>query len=598
MLRMSTLFFRTLREDPSDAEVASHRLLVRGGYIRRAAPGAYTWLPLGWIVFRNVERIIREEMDAAGFQEVHFPALLPREPYETSNRWTEYGDNIFRLKDRRGNDYLLAPTHEEMFTLLVKDLYSSYKDLPLHLYQIQTKYRDEARPRAGLLRGREFVMKDSYSFDIDDEGLQRSYEAHREAYIKTFDRLGLPYVIVSAMSGAMGGSASEEFLAPIDVGEDTFVRCANCDYAANTEAVQVRPPDSIAFDGLPASRVEDTPDTPTIQTLVDLMNARSDLRHSDRDWTAADTLKNVVVMLKHPDGTAEPLAIGVPGDRDVDLKRVEAQVGPAEVVPFEPDDFAANPALVKGYIGPGALGLENASGVRYLMDPRVVDGSAWITGADSPGHHVMYLTMGRDFRPDGIIEAAEIHDGDPCPKCGRLLQIARGIEIGHIFQLGRRYAEVLGLTVLDQNGKSQVVTMGSYGIGVSRALAAIAETVYDDKGLCWPREISPADVHIVVTGKPADPSGPAAEELAASLEAAGLRVLSDDRKGVSPGIKFNDAELLGVPTIVIVGKGLANGTIEVKDRKSGDRVDVPIADIVDHLVDVCRSGHPAKRSNP
>ena len=588
MLRMSTLFLRTLREDPSDAEVPSHRLLVRGGYIRRAAPGGYTWLPLGWIVYRNVERIVREEMDAAGFQEVHFPALLPREPYETSNRWTEYGDNLFRLKDRRGNDFLLAPTHEEMFTLLVKDLYSSYKDLPLHIYQIQTKFRDEARPRAGLLRGREFVMKDSYSFDIDDEGLQRSYELHRDAYIKTFDRLGLPYVIVSAMSGAMGGSASEEFLAPIDVGEDTFVRCTNCDYAANTEAVRVRPPDPIAIGDLPASRVVDTPETPTIQTLVDLINARSDLRHPDRDWTAADTLKNVIVKLKHPDGTTSALAVGLPGDREVDLKRLEAQVGPAEVGVFEPEDFAKNPALVKGYIGPGSLGENNSSGIAFLVDPRVVEGSAWITGADTPGHHVMHLTMGRDFTPDGVIEAAEIHGGDPCPNCGAALEIARGIEIGHIFQLGRRYANALGLTVLDQNGKQQVVTMGSYGIGVSRAVAAIAETVYDDKGLCWPREISPADVHIVVTGKPTDPTGPAAEELAAALEVAGLRVLLDDRIGVSPGVKFNDAELLGVPTIVVVGKGLANATFEVKDRKSGNRTDVPVGEAVAYLLDVCR----------
>ena len=586
---MSTLFLRTLREDPSDAEVPSHRLLVRGGYIRRAAPGGYTWLPLGWMVYSNVERIVREEMDAAGFQEVHFPALLPKEPYEATGRWTDYGDNVFRVKDRRGNDFILAPTHEEMFALLVKDLYSSYKDLPLHIYQIQTKYRDEARPRAGLLRTREFVMKDSYSFDIDDEGLAKSYELHRQAYIKTFDRLGLPYVIVSAMSGAMGGSASEEFLAPIDVGEDTFVRCTNCDYAANTEAVQVRPPESIPFDDLPAAHVEDTPDTPTIETLVDLVNAREDLRHPSRDWTAADTLKNLVVKLKHPDGTSSALAIGLPGDRDVDLKRVEAQVSPAEVVAFEPDDFARNPTLAKGYIGPGVLGEKNASGIRYLVDPRIVDGTAWITGADVPGRHVLDLTMGRDFTPDGVIEAAEVHGGDPCPRCGGPLEIARGIEIGHIFQLGRIYAEALDVTVLDQNGKSQVVTMGSYGIGVSRAVAAIAETAYDDKGLCWPRSISPADVHIVVTGKPSEPTGPKAEELAAALEAAGLRVLIDDRVGTSPGIKFNDAELLGVPTIVVVGKSLANGTIEVRDRKSGERADVAVDDVVQYLIEVCRS---------
>ena len=583
MLRLSTLFLRTLREDPADAEVASHKLLVRAGYIRRAAPGGFTWLPLGWIVFRNVENIVREEMDREGFQEVHFPALLPREPYELSGRWTEYGDNVFRVKDRKGADFLLAPTHEELFTLLVKDLYSSYKDLPLVIYQIQNKFRDEARPRAGLLRGREFTMKDSYSFDLDDEGLQASYDKHRVAYQRTFDRLGMPYVIVSAMSGAMGGSASEEFLAPLAVGEDTYVRCTNCDYAANTEAVQVAPPAAIPFDGLPAAHVHDTPDTPTIQTLVDLFNARDDLRRGDREWTAADTLKNLVVKLKYPDGSIVPLAIGVPGDRDVDLKRLEAQVAPAEIEPFSEADFAANPALVKGYIGPGALGETNASGIRYVVDPRIVEGTAWITGADQPGKHVADLVCGRDFTPDGVIEAAEVHGGDPCPRCGSSLEIARGIEIGHIFQLGRKYAEALGLTVLDQNGKTRVVTMGSYGIGVSRAVAAIAEMNCDDKGLIWPREVAPADVHIVATGKPGDPQLPAAEDLAAQCEAAGLRVMLDDRVGVSPGVKFNDAELIGVPTIVVVGRGLADGLVELKDRRSGERRDVPLADIVGEL---------------
>ncbi len=584
MLRMSTLFLRTLREDPADAEVASHRLLVRAGYIRRSAPGGFTWLPLGWKVFQNVERIVREEMDRSGFQEVHFPALLPKEPYEATGRWTDYGDNLFRLKDRRGADMLLAPTHEEMFTLLVKDLYSSYKDLPLVIYQIQNKFRDEARPRAGLLRGREFCMKDSYSFDIDDAGLEASYQAHRVAYQRTFERLGLPYVIVSAMSGAMGGSASEEFLAPMAVGEDTYVRCTSCDYAANTEAVQVARPAVVPFHGLPEARVVDTPDTPTIQTLVDLCNARADLARPDRAWTAADTLKNLVVKLKHPDGTTTALAIGVPGDREVDMKRLEAQVSPADIEPFSEADFAANPHLAKGYIGPGALGENKPAGIRYLLDPRIVDGTAWITGADAPGSHVLHLVAGRDFVADGTIEAAEVHGGDPCPHCNHPLEIARGIEIGHIFQLGRKYAEALGLTVLDENGATRVVTMGSYGIGVSRAVAAIAELNCDDKGLVWPAEVAPADVHIVATGKPTDPQLPAAEALALQCEAAGLRVLLDDRTGVSPGVKFNDAELVGVPTIVVVGRGLADGVVEVKDRRSGERTDVALADVVAHLV--------------
>jgi prolyl-tRNA synthetase len=587
LLRMSSLFLRTLREDPSDAEVPGHRLLVRAGYVRRAAPGIYSWLPIGWKTYLNVERIVREEMDAAGFQEVHFPALLPREPYEATNRWTEYGDNLFRLKDRRGNDYLLGPTHEEMFTLLVKDLYASYKDLPLRIYQIQNKYRDETRSRGGLLRGREFVMKDSYSFDVDDAGLDRSYEAHRAAYIKTFERLGLDYVIVSAMSGAMGGSRSEEFLHPSPIGEDTFVRCTNGDYAANIEAVATPTPPAISWDGTAAAHVEDTPDTPTIERLVAVANER--FPRPDRPWTAADTLKNVVVTLihprteEHPEGLREPLVIGLPGDRDVDTKRLEASVAPAEVDAFGPADFARHPGLVKGYIGPGALGTTSVTGIRYLLDPRVVDGTAWITGANEPGRHVFDLVAGRDFSADGIVEAANVVEGDPCPSCDDgTLTLARGMEIGHIFQLGRKYAEALGLQVLDQNGKLVTVTMGSYGIGVTRALAAIAEATYDEKGLCWPREIAPADVHVVATGRDAVVFE-TAERLSTELEAAGVRVLYDDRPKVSPGVKFKDAELIGVPTLLIVGKGLQGGTVEIRDRRSGDTEEIGLDEVVKRL---------------
>ena len=580
---MSKLFLRTLRDDPSDAEVPSHRLLVRAGYIRRAAPGGFTWLPLGWIVYRNVERIVREEMDAAGFQEVHFPALLPKEPYEASGRYEDYGDNLFRLQDRHGNDFLLAPTHEEMFTLVVKDLLGSYKDLPLAIYQIQTKYRDEARPRAGLLRGREFVMKDSYSFDLDDESFMASYQAHRDAYVKTFERLGLPVVIVAAMSGAMGGSASEEFLAPAEVGEDTYVRCTNCDYAANVEAVRVPVPEPIPFDDNGPANVIDTPGTPTIQTLVDHLNAREEYANAEGPWTAADTMKNVIVKLRHADGSTEPLAIGVPGDRDVDLKRLGAQVEPAEVEAFDEADFAQHPALVKGYIGPGALGTGGTSGIRFLVDPRIVDGTRWVTGANEPGQHVIDLTYGRDFIADGVIEAADVRAGDLCPSCGGDIEIARGIEMGHIFQLGRKYSEALGLSVQDEAGKRVVPTMGSYGIGVSRAVAALAEANHDDIGLCWPREVSPADVHLVIAGKEGGPQRPAAEELAAEIEAAGLRVLFDDREGVSPGVRFKDAELIGVPTIVVVGRGIGDGLVEVKDRRSGERQDVNAREVVAHL---------------
>lgn len=585
---MSTLLLRTLRDDPADAEVPSHRLLVRAGYVRRIAPGIFSWLPLGYLAFRNVENVVREEMDAAGFQEVHFPALIPKEPYEATNRWTEYGENLFRLHDRRGGDYLLGPTHEELFTLMVKGEYSSHKDLPLVIYQIQTKYRDEARPRAGILRGREFVMKDSYSFDVDDAGLERSYQRHRDAYISTFDRLGLEYVIVSAMSGAMGGSASEEFLAPTPVGEDTFVRCASCGFAANVEAVTVPAADEVAVTAGPA-HVEDTPDTPTIDTLVEVSNARPELaRTGGGAWSAADTLKNVIVMRVDADGKKRPLAIGLPGDRDVDERRLEAAVYPAEIAPFEETDFAANPALVKGYIGPGALGQSGSSGIEYLLDPRVARGTAWITGANEPGRHVYDLVHGRDFEADGVIDVAEVRAGDACPSCGAEVEIARGIEIGHIFQLGRKYAEALGLQVQDESGELVTVTMGSYGIGVSRAVAAIAEQHHDDKGLVWPREIAPADVHVVATGKD-DAVFSFAEDLVSSLSSSGVRVLFDDRRGVSPGVKFNDSELIGVPTIVVVGRGLSDGTIEVKDRASGERVDVPVDDAVAHLVSLVRS---------
>src|SRR3954468_10368045 len=577
---MSQLFVRTLREDPADAEVPSHTWLVRAGYIRRAAPGIYSWLPLGLKVLQNVERIVREEMDAIGGQEVRFPALLPREPYDASGRWTDYGPNIFRLQDRKGADYLLGPTHEEMFTLLVKDLYSSYKDLPLSLYQIQTKFRDEARPRAGLLRGREFTMKDSYSFDVDDAGLDRSYAAHRDAYIRIFDRLGLDYVIVSAMSGAMGGSKSEEFLHPTAIGEDTFVRSPG-GYAANVEAVSTGVPESIPFDGLPDAHVEDTQDTPTIETLVAVANER----FPDAGYTAAHTLKNVVVTLVHPDGTREPLVIGLPGDREVDTKRLEAQVAPAEVEPFT--DFAAHPDLVKGYIGPQVLGSEGKSGIRYLVDPRVVPGTRWITGANEAGKHVFDLVAGRDFSWDGVIEAAEVLPGDPAPDGSGPLELARGVEMGHIFQLGRKYAEAVDLKVLDENGKLVTVTMGSYGIGVSRAVAAIAESTHDELGLVWPREVAPADVHLVATGK--DPAVfEFAETLAAELVAAGLTVLLDDRPKVSPGVKFKDAELLGMPTIVTVGRGLAEGVIEIRDRATGERTEVPVGEAAERVLAAAR----------
>ena len=563
MLRMSTLFLRTLRDDPADAEVPSHRLLVRAGYIRRIAAGIYSWLPLGVITLRNIENIVREEMDRAGFQEVHFPALLPRDAYEETGRWNDYGPDLFRLQDRKGSDYLLGPTHEEMFTLMVKGEYSSYKDLPLALYQIQTKYRDEARPRSGIIRGREFVMKDSYSFDLTDEGLVQSYLRHRDAYIKTFDRLRLKYNIVSAMSGAMGGSASEEFLAPCETGEDTYVLCQKCGYAANVEAMTtvVAPGDASA---VPPLEVFDSPNTPTIDTLVELINSKF-----GGGYDASHTLKNVMIMADE-----KAISVLVPGDREVDLKRLQANLaGVNEVRTFEEEDFAKFKGLVKGYIGPQDA---KKFGITIYADPRVAPGTSWVTGANQKDKHARNVVNGRDFTVDGYVEAAEIRAGDACPKCQTPVIIDRAIEIGHIFQLGRKYADALGLTVLDQNGKSQVVTMGSYGIGVSRAVAAIAEQNNDELGLSWPVDVAPAKVHIVATGKE-DAVFAAAEKIAGELEAKGISVMFDDRRTTSPGVKFKDAELIGIPVIVVVGKALEQGNVEIRARQTGAKNEVPIA---------------------
>lgn len=578
--KMSELFVRTLREDPAEAELESHKLLVRAGYIRRVAPGIYTWLPLGLRVLRKIEQIVREEMDRSGAQEVLFPALLPADAYKATGRWEEYGPNLFRLKDRRGSDYLLAPTHEEQFTLLVKNMFSSYKDLPTTLYQIQTKYRDEARARGGLLRGREFVMKDAYSFDLTDEQLEVSYQKQRDAYERIFQRLGLEYVICSAVSGAMGGSRSEEFLHPSTSGEDTYVT-APSGYVANVEAVTTYVPKTESLpQETPAPEVRATPNAHTIEELVTLANET--YPRADRPWQASDMLKNVVFAVVEPDGQRNLLVVGIPGDREVDMKRLEAAVAPAEVEVANEADFASHPELIQGYIGPQVLSPNNKDGVSYLVDPRIYDGTVWISGANEVDKHTFNLVMGRDFVADGTIEAAEVCEGDMAPDGSGPLQLNRGIEIGHIFQLGRKYAKALDLKVLDQNGKAQVVTMGSYGIGVSRVLASLAETNHDDKGLAWPATIAPYDVQIVAAGKGEEIEA-VASDLAVQLEAAGMDVIYDDRQGVSAGVKFADAELLGNPIIVVVGRGLKEGKVEVRNRIEGTAENVDLADALENV---------------
>ncbi|MDF3294098.1 proline--tRNA ligase [Streptomyces silvisoli] len=555
---MSRMLLKTLRDAPADAETASHKLLVRAGYVRRTSAGVWTWLPLGKRVLDNVSRVVREEMDAIGGQEVLLPALLPREPYETTGRADEYGDLLFRLSDRKGAQYVLGPTHEEIFTQVVKDQATSYKDLPVILYQIQTKYRDEARPRSGVLRGREFQMKDAYSFDTDDEGLAASYRLHREAYVRIFERLGFDYRIVSAVSGAMGGSASEEFLAPAAAGEDTFVDCPKCDYAANTEAVTAVVPPVPDVEHPPVEEL-DTPDTPTIETLAAHLGV-----------PASATLKNLLVKI---DG--EVTAIGVPGDREVDLGKLAEQLAPATVELVTAEDFEGRPELVRGYIGPQDRAFP------YLADPRIAEGTAWITGANKPGRHARNVVCGRDFTVDRYLDVVVVEPGDPCPKCGAGLEIGRAIEIGHIFQLGRKYTDAFTLDVLGKEGKPVRVTMGSYGIGISRAVAALAEQTSDEHGLCWPREVAPADVHIVAAGKAAQTE--LALQLADRLHAAGVRVLVDDRTAVSPGVKFTDAELIGVPTILVAGRRAAEGVVELKDRRTGEREEVSVAEALDRL---------------
>ncbi|PAK22024.1 proline--tRNA ligase [Streptomyces sp. alain-838] len=558
--RMSKLMAKTLRDDPADAEVLSHKLLVRAGYVRRTAAGLWSWLPLGKKVLGNIERIVREEMDAIGAQEVQLPALLPREPYEATGRWDEYGPELFRLQDRKGGDYLLGPTHEEIFTLLVKDQASSYKDLPVILYQIQNKYRDEARPRAGILRGREFLMKDSYSFDVADEGLAESYALHRAAYQRIFERLGLDYRICAATAGAMGGSKSEEFLAPAEAGEDTFADCPNCDFAANTEAITYALQPVDATDA-PAAEEIPTPDTPTIETLAASLGV-----------PASATLKNLLVKV---DG--EIVAVGVPGDREVDMDKVEAHFAPAAVELVTAEDFVGRPDLVRGYVGPQGLGEK----VKYIADPRVAPGTAWVTGANKEHTHAKNVVAGRDFEVDAYVDVVVVREGDPCPKCGTGLKLDRAIEIGHIFQLGRKYTDALKLDVLGQNGKPARVTMGSYGIGVSRAVAALAEQHADEKGLVWSKEVAPADVHVVAAGKALQTE--LALEVSEKLSAAGVRVLVDDRAGVSPGVKFTDAELIGVPQILVAGRRSAEGVVELKDRRTGEREEVTVEEAITRL---------------
>ena len=564
-MRMSSLFLRTLRDDPADAEVDSHKLLVRAGCIRRVSSGIYSWLPLGDRVLRNVAQIVREEMDAAGAQEVTFPILQPIELWEQSGRSAAYGPMMFRVQDRRENGYAMAPTAEEVVTTLVAGEYSSYCDLPVNLYQINWKYRDELRPRFGVLRGREFLMKDAYSFDADVEGLQRSYDAMFDAYVKVFTRCGFTFRAVKAQSGEIGGDTSQEFMAVAAVGEDAFVWCEHCDYAANTEAATRRPDAEQALPELPARATVHTPDMPGIDVVADHLG------------TTADLLMKAIAF----DVDGELVLALVPGDREVNEFAVAAAYAPATVRLYTDADFVAHPDIPKGYIGPDFTGA-----ARTIADSSIRAPHGWVTGANEVDHHAERMVLGRDFTPSTWAEIVVVEPGDACPSCGEPLRIDRGIEVGHVFQLGDKYSKALGAVYTDDAGAEHHMVMGCYGIGVSRIVAAIAEEHHDEQGLAWPAAVAPYQVHIVVLpgrGDTAEAVTAAAERLYDGLRTRGVDVLLDDRDA-SPGVKFADADLLGMPVQITVGaKGVGRGVVERKLRATGERDELPIDGALDAL---------------
>jgi len=566
-MRMSALFLRTLRDDPADAEVDSHRLLVRAGYIRRVSSGIYSWLPLGNRVLRRIAEIVREEMDAAGAQEVSLPIAQPLELWERSGRDANYGDLMFRLTDRRETGYCLAPTAEEVVTALVAQEYGSYRDLPVNLYQINWKYRDELRPRFGLLRSREFLMKDAYSFDLDVDGLRESYRRMYEAYHKIFERCGLTFRPVEAQSGEMGGDVNHEFMAVAAVGEDDFVWCKACDYAANVEAARRQSSGDANAPALadppPLEKVH-TPDLPGITGVSEFLHVPADRM-----------LKTIAFDVDGKVGLAV-----VPGDREVNEFALAAAVAPKRVRLFADADFDAHPELAKGYMGP------DARAEVVVADPAVDAPIAWVTGANEIDHHVRNAVLGRDFTVDVWADLVTIVSGDTCPRCGQPLSVDRGIEVGHVFQIGTKYSVALDAHYTDEHGAQHPMVMGCYGIGVSRIVAAVAEEYHDEHGLVWPAAIAPYDVHLVAVpgrGEQAAAVIAQADRLYDELRALGLAVLYDDRD-VSPGVKFADADLVGMPLQLVVGaKGLAKGVVERKDRATGTRDEIPVAEVVSRL---------------
>ena len=562
LMRLSRLFVPTLREDPAEAEIASHRLLLRAAFVRKVTAGVYTTLPMGARTMRKIEAIVRAEMDATGSQPIRMPIVLPVEPWKRTGRWEVYGDEAFKLADRHGREMILGPTEEEVVAPLVAAENPSYRDLPMNLYQVEWKYRDERRPRFGLLRAREFLMKDAYSFDRDEEGLRESYRVMYEAYVRVFDRCGLEVVIVEADPGSIGGDVNHEFLAVADVGEDLFVRCRNGDYLADIEAATPAPPPPSDEAAEPLVEV-DTPGAATIELVSEQLGVPPER-----------TLKNIMFDV---DGRA--VAVLVPGDREVSEKKLARLHFPAVVRRFEDEDFATR-GYAKGYVGPQGF----ATDVVVFADPSVRAGANWVTGANRSDAHVTGATLDRDFRVDRWEDLVEIRTGDRCPLDGGDLEVGRGIVAGHIYQLGTKYSGPLDATFQDEDGTLKPMVMGSYGIGISRIMAAMVEQSHDEGGIVWPKALAPFEVVVVLANADDGAIRAEAERIYAALGERGLETVLDDRPERA-GVKFADADLIGYPIQVVVGKrGFERGEAEFKVRATGERSAAPLGDAVDTVV--------------
>ncbi|MDK2902920.1 MAG: prolyl-tRNA synthetase [Clostridiales bacterium] len=562
-MKMSEMFFTTLREIPSEAEIPSHQLMLRAGLMRKLASGIYNYLPLGKRVLKKVEEIVREEMDKTGAQEILASALLPAELWKESGRWDVFGPEMFKLKDRNEREFCLGPTHEEIFTDIVRNEIKSYKQLPFNLYQIQTKYRDEKRPRFGVMRSREFIMKDAYSFDKDWDGLDVSYKKMYDAYCAIFDRCGLKYWVVDADTGAMGGKDSNEFMVQSDVGEAEVAYCDECGYAANVEKAPCVNRPIHADEAEKEIKKVSTPDVKTVDELMHFFNA-----------TAERFVKTLIYLIDD-----KVVAVMLRGDREVNVTKLQNLFKASDVQMADRNTVENATGAEVGFAGPIDINVD-----ALVVDDEVANMKNFIIGANETGYHYENVNYGRDFKADIVADIRNIEVGDACPKCGRPVSIARGIEVGHIFKLGTKYSEAMDATYLDENGQEQPIIMGCYGIGINRTVAAIIEQHHDDKGIIWPMSVTPYHVIIVVASNYQPEQIQAAQSIHDELTSRGIEVLLDDRDERA-GVKFNDADLIGIPMRITVGKKISAGIVEFKRRDKADSIDVPISDIIEKVID-------------